>query len=1224
MAFCDNILQLKNRDLPFTCDGKLFSQDYLLYRLKELEYWNEESNEFHLSFARIKRLLSTIPDTAELWSEEKVKSDLILKVVEHLGFYAIPEVGTESQPDFVLFESRETGESALKALREGKIGLDEFYGRAVAILEAKHLRVNFDRRYGTESPEQQMRRYLWHTRAKWGILTNGKIWRLYHRDYSHEHGNYYEIDICETARSSDKFKYFHKFFSLEAFRRGFQELVKNQSVEFRHAIEEALVERAFDNVEDVANELYRWAKEHGVEPDLEVIRRAAYVFLYRILLIFNAEDRNIFGFGRRFSLNRILDQLKEEYLAREWPFDFSFPKFWSAVKVIFRLIYGGSRRAGMDGYDGEIFGLDPHLIIDRPDFEMSDETLLKVLGRFKFYRMDFESSVFEEKVDYATLDVRHLGTIYERLLEKELHVAEERYFLYRFPDGSEFYIRESWIENGKVRRNNGIPSELRGKSLANATLLKTINVDTVFVVDEKFERKATGSYFTPPEIVELIVNEAVDPLLRDAAKRTASERPTIEAEIAELKRRIESEPHNREALERKVSELKFRSLRPYLELRILDPAMGSGHFLVNAIEKIATAMADDPNLIQNQDFEDTKDALAAYKRLVAENCIYGVDINALAVELAKLSVWISTIQRGKPFSYLDHHLKVGDSLVGFIDVENRLDHEIFGQFLAKLPIVIGNVLELLRTPSEHFADVERKDKLFEAVRKAIEPIAEHLDSKVGDVRDLTKPFHWVLEFPEAFYEFKNGRAVKRSDAGFDAVIGNPPYFRLKQMRDRSVMSKFIEFYAKSGEYRLQYGNYNLYKLFLERGYDLLKDRGMFGMIFPSAFLGERDAEKLREEIFTKNQVIAIYEFPERARVFHDVTQAVNVFVYQKDVQPTERLRFYPNIESLEKIESAKGTTVYVSEFEDIKPPTKFCIPKFKDFRDDRKFLKHIAQFPKAEELKIFEEIGEGHLHETNYADYLLFDRFEQGPVEVDEVIKGIHVYRYLVDLDYDGPRPRWVKTPDELIKQRKSIQKFIKFVGEQKVIIGKEVQNVQLAFRMNFCVLEQPKLITNTVRYIILKDSNITWQFLAWINSGLVNRRVSLFAYTNHIKPYEIGSIPLPESLLEDDELAELARKMVELRKAEYAERKELFMDLADIKNIDVVDLILTPSKRDYARGFWDFETYDFAAFKRRFKAPSRFKQRFEEAKRKVIEIKARLSDLDSKLEDRIAHHYKL
>jgi hypothetical protein len=413
-------------------------------------------------------------------------------------------------------------------------------------------------------------------------------------------------------------------------------------------------------------------------------------------------------------------------------------------------------------------------------------------------------------VDYSSLDVRLLGSVHESLLERQLDVADEPLAL---QDGE--YVPagegdEVVVEEGEVQLTTG-----------------------------SGERKATGSYYTPEYVVEYIVQETLGPLVDDVRGGLAGCDGFDECVSAE-----------------EFAEAVF-------DLKILDPAMGSGHFLTSATDYLAREIVDaQERQAARQGIETVEEEhdIDWARRQVAQRCLYGVDRDPLAVELAKLSLWLRTHAADRPLAFLDHHLKTGNSLVGSgvegIEVPES-DAGGGGQnaTLAEFGVARkGTIEQLLRSRQEFtaienqdLADVTRMEDRYDEferneLRQRLEAMTnvhtaekfglddlpsdayERLAAAAGDdsewerversrwFRDAQdraaedRYFHWWLEYPEVFYD---ASGAERDDSGFDAVIGNPPYVRSRNLPDARG-----EFYRE--EYRSAEGAYDVYVPFLER------------------------------------------------------------------------------------------------------------------------------------------------------------------------------------------------------------------------------------------------------------------------------------------------------------------------------------------------------------------------------------------------------------------------
>lgn len=380
----------------------------------------------------------------------------------------------------------------------------------------------------------------------------------------------------------------------------------------------------------------------------------------------------------------------------------------------------------------------------------------------------------------------------------------------------------------------------------------------VFQVQTAGERRATGSYYTPQDVVAQMVGRAIGPAIEELSEALTGD---------EL----------RDA---------------FLGLRICDPAMGSGHFLVEAVDQIARAMVRTGVAAE----------LAEARRQVVEHCVYGVDRNPLAVELAKLSLWLATVAQDRPLSFLDAHLKTGDALLGArVESLGTLDDE-GGDQLNLVEVALGGVLpDLLGIvdaiedlASETVEDVESKERLLADFQRLQEPFrtladiwvakrfgaeiegdwylaaatavgsdgfeAHATDSPATQAAGLAAQlnfFHWELEFPEIFL---SGRR-----AGFDAVVMNPPYVNAMEL-NRRLHASTKPFWREV--FHSAAGAYDLYVLFVEQILRLLRDNGRAAVITPNKYLAAPYAQKLRDYIRDNHQLEALID-GSQANVFED-------------------------------------------------------------------------------------------------------------------------------------------------------------------------------------------------------------------------------------------------------------------------------------------------------------------------------------------------------------------
>jgi hypothetical protein len=403
-------------------------------------------------------------------------------------------------------------------------------------------------------------------------------------------------------------------------------------------------------------------------------------------------------------------------------------------------------------------------------------------------------------------------------------------------------------------------------------------------------RKATGTFYTPQPIADYVVRRTLGPLVRELSSA-----------------RI-------------------------LQVRIVDPAMGSGAFLVAACRYLAGAYEE--ALIREGGCHSSdlgEPERAAIRRSIAERCLYGVDLNPMAVQLARLSLWLATLAADRPLTFLDHRLQTGDSLLGSWlanlrqppDLRRRPD-----QRRPTLPLfddeVVRNALRaalpvrfsLESTPSDNIDQVRAKERAFagttardasmsrwkriadvwcaswfrptelppaafgslsDAILTGRSALAsrtvEQCLAAADTIRTSHRFFHWELEFPEVFFD-EEGRRLPTG--GFDAVIGNPPWDMIRadagsaeeRSGARHEIAALLRFTRDAGIYQAQSnGHANRYQLFVERAVDLTRTGGRIGMVLPAGLATDHGSSALRMRLLTHCDVDAIVGIDNHRGIF---------------------------------------------------------------------------------------------------------------------------------------------------------------------------------------------------------------------------------------------------------------------------------------------------------------------------------------------------------------------
>ncbi|GAB2798227.1 N-6 DNA methylase [Streptomyces chlorus] len=713
--------------------------------------------------------------------------------------------------------------------------------------------------------------------------------------------------------------------------------------------------------------------------DPKALRDALLRLVYRLLFVFVAEDREALldpkaderqrkAYERYFSSAR----LRERARRRQGT---AHGDQYEALRIVLDALgaEGGRPELGLPGLGGLFSPTETDAPLD--GLKLSNESLLAAVRHLAQVRDP--GARRWRSVDYRHLDAEELGSVYESLLELEpKHSATDRSFEL---------------------------IEVAGNS-----------------------RKTTGSYYTPSSLIECLLDTTLDPVIDDAVKRgeqraTEAGRPDPADDI--------------------VDEL--------LSLTVCDPACGSGHFLVASARRIAKRVAS----VRERNPEPTVDAVRHALHEVVARCIYGVDLNPMAVELAKVSLWLEAMEPGKALGFLDAHVKRGNGLLGatpklladgvpddaFKPIEgddrkyaaglvkrNKIqrggqDELIFdtdtlpgnGRYaaeLARITTAPSDLLEQVRAQESayrahressayaddlHAADAwcaafvwpkhdgapeAPTDQVFRALRsrnRSGAPEATH--TKIRELRKQYRFFHWHLEFPEVFSVPESGGGAQPGTGwvgGFDAVVGNPPWERVKLQEqeffaqrdpriaeaknaaarkrliadlrdDRDGEHLYAEFEAAkrraegeshflrvSARFPLTgRGDINTYAVFTETDRTLTGPRGRTGVIVPTGIATDATTQFFFKDLVTKGHLVALYGFENEEKVFPGVHHSVNfaLFCMAGSGSPEAPISIAFRIRQTEQIVD-RSYTLTGRDIQLLNPNTGTC-PVFRSRRD---------------------------------------------------------------------------------------------------------------------------------------------------------------------------------------------------------------------------------------------------------------------------------------------------
>ena len=525
----------------------------------------------------------------------------------------------------------------LKAIRPKEYQLQD-NGQAVAVVHVYDEGVNLDRVLAGQSapPASHALQRAAELRVEHALLVAGPLLRIYsvHAEESLDEGaaSAAFVEFDTTLLPDDYAPLLGALAAPDALRpEGRLSRIREESGRYAVGLRERFTKRLYEDVVDqVVRGLWDAAKARGLDPlpDEEQLYRATLVLLFRLLFLLYAEDRNLLPMQnaeyRRRSITNMVIAAAQTVHDPHRHFDNTATSLWTDLRQLFSAVRAGNADWGVPPYDGGLFednGLDGGLLaaIDLPN---------KVVGE-ALHKLGWDDDdAGSGKIDFGDLGVRQIGTVYEGLLSYEIAFAATDLRLDKRAEGEPY-----------------VPVAV-GETVE-------IPAGTPHVRSPQGGRKATGSYYTPAFAVQRLTHKAVRPALDDHLAALGDDVASVE----------------------------------FFDIRVCDAAMGSGHFLVAALDALtdgfAAYLARHPIAAVTEELASARERLTEVgrsygapelgeqvadidllRRLVLKRCIYGVDYNPMAVELARLGLWLHSLVPGLPLSYLGHTLRFGNSLVG--------------------------------------------------------------------------------------------------------------------------------------------------------------------------------------------------------------------------------------------------------------------------------------------------------------------------------------------------------------------------------------------------------------------------------------------------------------------------------------------------------------------------------------------------------------------------------
>ena len=727
--------------------------------------------------------------------------------------------------------------------------------------------------------------------AHWGVLTAEGRYRLFQRrpPVGPATGQHVEIDLNELER---KDRLYLGLLAPESLKEDgwLTEWVgeaKDFGEELRKGLEERLIK---DALPKIARGLGEYLESQGADlsdrEQLRQIEEAALTLVFRFMFLLHTEARGYLPIGSEAYRRHSARQLAEDSRLAQSSLSRRATQRWDRLRTLVRMVRTGDRSAGVPAYNGSLFAADGFPgseLLERA--EVADVYLAPALMAIA-YETDKPDA---PGLDYAGLQIGHLGAIYEALLT---------FRLTRAPEDLAYDPRQDVFRPARAGEQ---PEVTRAQLYYQA---------------ETGGRKAGGVFYTRHEFVAHLLNHSL--------------RPALDDHLEGIRKLAERDPSE--------------AARRLFDFSVVDPAMGSAHFLTAALDMIADrielflAEVDGlPGIAQLLNELSQDDGAVSQRpedgdllrRLILKRCIHGVDLSPMAVEVANVTLWLASFVPGLALSYLGSNLKCGDALIGvadpFVLATVDRDHMFTGgkETLDAMARAAALQQQSADNPDRTPEEVDRSAALDTDVRQATarirdafnlwaaEPLGlaksrgdlqlhgksivsgagveDGISARLEEARkiaDRYRFFHWPLEFPNVFH---------RERPGFDVVVGNPPwneitveelaFYALREpglrglpsLADRRKRIAALDeqnpdwrgefesqqqqlattrgFFSESGGYQLQgVGDTDLYQLFCERYSHLVRQDGCLGVVLPrTAFLAQ-GANGFREWLFAHNSL----------------------------------------------------------------------------------------------------------------------------------------------------------------------------------------------------------------------------------------------------------------------------------------------------------------------------------------------------------------------------------
>jgi hypothetical protein len=907
-------------------DNKIFDEYFLAENsivLQSKDYkkaQNQEGQKFKIdakNIEKLKEIASVIKQQGEEFykqlSESDIEDKIVTKILDILGFnYTLKQQtrvinGIENRFDYVCFENNDSLNLFLNE-EEDNNNKSNFM-----IVEVKKWGANFESGKPVDRPLRQIIQYLILNNKPRGILTSGDKWWIVDVSNKAKRAEIIGINLYKIIENMEKdgnltgsLIDFYNIFKAENFFNNslFDELHKAnkaKSIKLEQEIKEVIYGEE-SILEKIGHNIYK----QNMGMDINEIYYNSLVMLFRFIFMLFYENK----YGEYIRIHKSYDRYSIikffEYLTN------SRADYKDLIKV-WNLLDKGDEADQIPMLNGGLFNSENARLLNNNVLFGRDELI------------DILSKLINDK-DYKNLDINQLGNIYEGLLQYEFRIAKSDMFLIKY---SEFGANKKSDAKLSYVFVDYYGLEDYKKAYKNVEEVNKYSKGKLYLSSFSNQRKTTASYYTPTEFTSFMVRDAIDYQLLKGIK--------------------------------------------ILDLKIIDNACGSGHFLVAALNYLSEKCEDEEIFKSiEEDFKQEKESIIAnikkivnderqelellptdsqiIKRLLLKKTIFGVDINKIAVEITKIGLWVETFIFGTPLSFVEHHIKCGNSLI-FSTIKELKEFEevnIKGDLFANDTIDLSLLEEAYREINNmndiNIDEIRRSKELYKNLENKLKNLNQHLNfinyKKFCDANKIKRNFKDLFKIVENDVDFKRfvfeynpfNVEVEFPDVknGFNIVVGNPPW-DITEIREDNFYMQYITAYKTLSKteklkkkeellmsfpdlkdeytkkqksmkevnelYKFLYplnegsGKNNLYQFFMERNLLLMAENGVLEYLTPSLWTFAIGGNNIRQAILEKYKLSFLFCFENKNKLF-DIHMSYKFAIYRIEQGKTDKFKCF--------------------------------------------------------------------------------------------------------------------------------------------------------------------------------------------------------------------------------------------------------------------------------------------------------------------------------------------